>query len=497
MALDFFGTQVRARIIQYPEGAGGREKIIELWTEPTESNRFAFDALSFVSQINMELMLGDNAKLSVVLTPPFEDGLRFLQSDLVRFGAGRLEVEIGYTTGTTDTGASQFMTLPFFGLLQKPDVSIGQDITITLHALGVGYAMNTVGGSKPRTFPADASPAECIEQVLKGYVDGKYTALDISDLYKAVTPDQRSNDPFFKPLPEGSEDKHETTKSGAPKRAIRLEQGPRNDWWFIRETIENYGYDLFIQGNKVYIAKKTDWLNRDFGDQAGPRKHFKLKGNVDPSVNMYPILTFQSPTEAVWMENGIGRQSAADIDSQKGGSSEGEGGVIEKVADVYNTAVTWLKERSGLDPEAVTYNATAPSEASSNVPVDPSSPAGREKLASEWRKKNMEGGIQGEFQTIGCPGLRPGEVVQVSGFEVRGQPDSDKFLFNGPYGVINVRHSIGVGGFMTNFLGVMNFYPKAFKEAARQGKGDDVKSEPTPESKSGGSQGDRVTKESA
>jgi hypothetical protein len=473
MAVDLFGVTLSGRIIQFPKGPGSKSRVVDLWVgdqDNEEGRESEFPALAFVSQVNIEILLGDNAKLQVVLTPPFEEGLQLLQSDLVRFGTGRLEVEIGYSTGTPEGGASQFRTLPFFGLLQKPDVSIGADVTITLNALGVGYALTTVGGSKGKSYPSSYSPARVVQEVFRKYVDGKFSGLDISDLYDNVPTELQGTDPFFQKVIDHTREAFPKTKNVAEK-AQRVMQGPRNDWWFIKEVIENYGFDLFIQGNKVYVVKKTDWLNRKtgFGEKSAPRKHFMLKGNVDPNINLFPILSFQTPTSGVWLENGIGCQVASDLKEDKSGTSTA-------CASAKTTTITQVKEQGGVDPDSPGYTAEA-GETSKNVPVNPNSPEGREKVAGQWRNSMMTGGIQGEISTIGVPGLRPGEVVDVSGFEYRLQPSNQKVLFNGTYGIINVRHSIGVGGFTTNFLGVMDFFPTAFKEGLAKTKGELVEAE--------------------
>ena len=95
MAIDFFGVTLTGRIRQFPAGAGLRGETIELWVESGQRSALSdFRALAFVSQVTVEHRLGDNIKLSMVLTPPFEDGLDLLQSELVRHGVGRLEVEL-------------------------------------------------------------------------------------------------------------------------------------------------------------------------------------------------------------------------------------------------------------------------------------------------------------------------------------------------------------------------------------------------------------------
>ena len=204
-------------------------------------------------------------------------------------------------------------------------------------------------------------------------------------------------------------------------------------------------------------------------------------------LGMFPILSFQTPTDGVWLENGMGCVVAKDI-------SEDKSGETEAVSSAANTDVSRTKEDHGYDCEAPLYTSEA-NELSKNVPANPNSPEGRDKIASEFRRSVMKSGIQGEFQTLGVPSLRPGEVVEVSGFEVRGQPPKDA-LFNGPYGVINVKHSAGVGGFTTSFTGIMDFFPEAFLEAATKAKGETTKSVPIDEGATDAGKKGKVNKKS-
>lgn len=469
MAIDFFGVRLAGRIRQMGGGAVP-DKTVELWTEPQESlfNK-NLGALAFVSEVNIKYKLGDNADISLVLTPPFEDGLKFLQSDLIRFGTGRLEVEIGYTTGTFDgPGATKATQLPFTGFLQKPDVSIGSDIVITLHALGVGYQMNLVGGVEDTAFPADTTYSGAIELVLQKYVqhDGDSSGLKITDLYRYV---DNKNTAFFK-KPADKVVGGTKTKPDAEVVPGVIWRGPRNDWWFVRETLSEFGYDLFIHANEIFVVPKSFWFTNNFG-RSGPRKQFMLRGNVDPTRSMYPILSFQSPTEAVWLQPGLGRIVSADADVNK---KERAGKVETASAD--RTPIARGKESadpfsliSGVVGRIVDLvaNVDFAKAGARMLPGDPNDPLAKAQAASHWTDLNFQGGLQGQFETIGVPDLAPGETVQVSGFEpYEGTGgDNDKALFNGTYGVIEVNHKVGVGGWTTSFMGIMNLYPLEFQEA--------------------------------
>ena len=44
---------------------------------------------------------------------------------------------------------------------------------------------------------------------------------------------------------------------------------------------------------------------------------------------------------------------------------------------------------------------------------------------------------------------------------------ADVALFNGAYGVISVKHSIGVGGWTTSFAATLNYFPEEFQKAIK------------------------------
>lgn len=475
MALDFYGVRIAGRIRQFVAGGGaGPGKVVELWTENQDSELTKdLGALAFVSEIDVKYKLGDNAEITLVLTPPFEDALKFMQSELIRFGNGRLEVELGYTTGTfTGSGAITATSLPFTGFLQKPDLNIGSDIVITLHALGVGYQMNVVGGVETTPFPVGTTYADAVKQTLQKYVDhdGSSSGLKITDLYKYIDASKQNGataDPFFK-SPETK------TVVGSPvggrqdNNPARIWKGPRNDWWFVRETLNNFNYDLFIQGNEIFVVEKSAWITNGFA-QKGNRKQFMLRGNVDPTRNMYPILTFQSPTEAVWLQPGIGKLYKFDVDVNK---KDEAGKTVSASSD--QTAISRGEQSANpidliknIVPNILKNTNDYVLAAGGRVhPGDPADTEMAKQTEAHWTDLNFQEGVQGQFTTIGVPDLTPGETIEVSGFEpIKGQGDPKKALFNGTYGVIEVNHKVGVGGWDTSFLAIMNVFPKAFADA--------------------------------
>jgi len=507
VALDFFGVTLRGAIRQAQRG-DLPERVIDLWVGQEESQLSKLGALAFVSQINVAFRLGYNAQLSMVLTPPFEDGLKFINSEIIHFGTGRLELSFGYTTGTTGDGESQRQTLQFTGFMQKPDVKIGNDVVITLHALGVGYALNITGGSEAREFRENASFATAVKETLEKYVStgGKQGVFNVEDLYKffdetkgadGKTPlsDPQNGHIFFReppllpgtepPPPKTDEDtgtkKKKKQKNPPPEKKpkVKIQVGPRNDWWFVQETVKRFGLNMFILGEKVIIADSKEWLKARFGSDGGGIKHFLLHGEVDPTRSMFPILSFSSPTTAVWLNPGMGKWVSKDINEEKTKK--------EETVSKDNVPYTLVGGDSVRDPDAKVLSNKDPQDATANMPGNPGRENIREQMKAEWKSLQMEGGITAEVSTLGIPSLQPGEVVMLHGFEERGVSGDEKNIFNGKYGITEVRHSVGVGGYQTRFKAISNFYPEAFADATKKvGQSTPTPNESLPSSESPG-----------
>lgn len=105
-------------------------------------------SLGIVTEISVELQLAHLPKISVTLSPPIQNVLALLDSDLITWGQSILEVMFGYVGGTAQ---GPVFSQPFTGLMMKPDVNIGADTTITLTGYGSLYsAVSSAGALTPK-----------------------------------------------------------------------------------------------------------------------------------------------------------------------------------------------------------------------------------------------------------------------------------------------------------------------------------------------------------
>lgn len=451
MALDLFGCFIAGRIKTFKPVGGQTE--FELWNPATQGQLppqlAALANLAYVSEVQVEVHMERNSRVAVTLTPPFEDGLEIINSPLIQWGVGTLQIQIGYTTGSGPTGSLR--TLVYGGLLQKPDVSIGSDMTITLNALGVGYALSTANNANGRHFEPGTTPAEAVEAVLKDY-----TKFDISNLWTdfGLGENQSAkgvsgiNHDFFKPL---HSEKVKDKNGNDVQQTLSIEVGPRNDWWFIQETCQKYGLDLFIVGESVQIKDRNAWLIKQPNNGV---KRFVVRGGMDPTQLLFPALSLSSPTASVWISSGVGEVLQQDVKADKSGTTDS--GQINKD----NTKVSQTKDGT-YDPAQDPMGRTQ--DAGLNFPGNPDT-AALAYARGEFKNKNFRKGITIEVDTVGIPDLVPGEVITISGTGSKNDPGNG--VFDGPYGVESVIHNIGIGGYACHFKAIGNFMPRVFVGAA-------------------------------
>lgn len=478
MALDFFGCYIAARIKTFNPIGGQTE--FELWN-PATAGRLppqlaALNNLSYVSEVQVEVMMARNSRVSLTMTPPYDDGLEIINSPLIQWGVGSLQLQVGYTTGDGSVGAMR--SFVYGGLLQKPDVSIGSDITITLNALGVGYALSTANNANGRHFEPGTTPAEAIEAVLKDY-----TNFDISGIWAdfGLAKNQSAkgasvDHDLFKPvLGEKVQDKN----SFDVQQVLSIEVGPRNDWWFVKETCEKYGLDIFIIGESVQVRDRNAWLIKQPNNGV---KRFVLRGGMDPSQLLFPALSLSSPTAAVWISSGVGEVLQQDVKADKSGITTT--GQVNKD----NTKVSQTKHGT-YDQTQDVHGRTQ--DAGLNFPGNPDTSA-LAYARGEFKNKNFKKGIQIEVDTIGIPDLIPGEVITIEGTSSKSSQGPG--IFDGVYGVEKVIHNIGIGGYTTHFSALSNFMPRVFAgAAAAEGDVADISSDPQTGLQFGGSAAHKVT----
>lgn len=375
------------------------------------------EALSYLSDVTIELQLNSVPVIKAVLRPPFREGLRLLNSELVLFGRNQLEVVVGYASGRSDLANGALLSPIFKGLLLRPDIQIGSETVITLNAQGLG-GFGAKRQTTERTFNE-----ETINTVI-------YELLTVAHGIKID--DSFAND---------DAQSHDVKKAylfGTVTRA----QGHKSDWQFAYEIAQDIGLYLsqvedrtvkLIPRSSVYLAQS----------------HFELTAFDIPQGalfgNQYPILTATSDSDVPYFP-GVRSILLKDIESKTRGSFEKEiGDALARPARSDD-----LIAGGGSD----TKNATnyAPSDKSTGANFEHLYGQSEDDALIRTAQSYFSGaqsliGVPLDVETFGIPEIRPGDTVDITGLGL---------LYDGHYGVWSVIHMAGSNGFTTKLSLRMN-----------------------------------------
>lgn len=433
---DFYSPFVSAALITKK---GDR---VPLWTNvlpsgtpetlsASSTTRNNLTSFPFLESLSVELSISYLPRLSATLTPPFQDARKFVDSPLVEWGQTILEAIVGYSAGTPN---GPVLSIPFQGLILKPDIGLGVDTTVVLNAQGVaGYDATVTQASRAHR---DVTRKQILTLTAQG-VGKPARGLSIDD----------------SEIDSGSD--ADTLLS----QKVNMEQGWKTDWMFMTQVAKDCGCWLSLgtksnsDGSIVnvvtllpisatlgdrpkYTLRYYDFVGGAFGP--GHTNFVKPASGIGPDDMVrgdFPILAMNSPTQSVWLPGSTKALVSQGIDSSTGK-------VINKV---YNEKNSGAPENVGAGGKGITGNANQPG-------VDPDTGSGgaptgldvnfaeSDTTAKETFKADFNMGVVLKVTTLGIPTIVPGDVVAVRGVGQR---------FDWNYGVFVVRHNIGSSGFTT------------------------------------------------
>lgn len=421
---DYLNPFMAATIVtpsaRYPLWTNGAKG--EAFNIPTEPGLSNLQALAFLTELVIENNIGDVPRISATLSPPLEDAIKFLDSELVEFGDNTLEVQFGYARGGTKDGtAGPILSNPLTGLLLRPDISLGADASITLRAQGVGgFAAHLQEGGN------------------------LYTSTTRHDIIKTIC-DRQGLAPDFSAFANPA-DKEADKQMNQEK--ISYAQGWKTDWATIQDLCQQARCFCVIDGTtttgsnvqsnlviipRASLATQAPVLTLSF---------FQIPGGI-LGTNYYPILNANTQVGAIWLP-GIRAALLQDIDPLS---------KLPVTQTITATDVAPAQPTVGPDLGAggTKANLPEPDPAAQSgyfrrpgAPNNPTAVA-QAKAAFEAAKTMM--GIPLDIETIGCPTLYPGMVVNVQGLGLR---------LNGNYGVYKTTHTLGASGFTTSLHLISN-----------------------------------------
>lgn len=369
-------------------------------------------ALSYVTDASLEITLGEVPTMSVTLNPPFREGIAFLDSELIEWGASTLELQFGYT------GGQSIRSPVYSGIMLQPAISIGAEITITLNAHGTG-GFSALRQQGSRTADAGETRRNLIRRIIRGPGQGRDLELDFSDA--------DADDGNRQALDE----------------SVQYSQGSKSDWLAAWELTRAADCNMLLVGNTIRVLSTRRRLTAD------PTRTLRLydfpKGQLGPSEQgtggEFPILSFGSNTMAVYLPGAIRATVMRDV-------SDETRQPVERVMTDASEAHPRTGQGVVEPPETTAMPGldTGTGDGGEQFPGDPEDPEAA-RTVSAMRSDYTSMGIQAEIGTVGIPDILPGEVVRVLGVGRR---------VSGNYAVFKISHSLGSGGFETKLEGRSN-----------------------------------------
>lgn len=479
---DFYSPFMSAWIVTNPDDAQGTR--FPLWVEGVRPDQRSdlvpkspdgsdgdtsyieeLSSLAFCTEITVELQLAYVPRITATLNPPFRDGLAFLNSSLIEWGNSTLEVQFGYTGGAPE---DVVLSPVFSGTLLKPEVSVGEDITITLNAQGIGafpaIRQDLVAPFPPQKrrklikalaqlvgleanfddvdAPFEKEFASAARQIIETFGEGSFRSAFVSD----------------RATEQALDEERKRIYSNSPlEQVITYTPGGLTIWQALYQIVREARCWMHVQGpQKPGDLDQLRIVPRNTVMTGEPNCTLVLfdfpDGQIGPARNTYPILSFSSPTASVYLPAatrgflvyGYNSQERAKVveyvdpnasDVQRSGNAQTQANATK------NNPPLDLKKADG---------ATGQMPGAAVASNDSMSPEMTEQILAEADAAATNMGVKLEIETLGVPDLLPAQVVAVRGVGARFESGS------GNYGVFKVTHTMGTGGYTTRLEAVSN-----------------------------------------
>lgn len=456
---DFYSPFLSASIVQNPDAPNATR--FPLWVEgvsPDQARSIvplnpdgsvassgdvdALKSLAFVSELTIELQLAFIPRITAVLTPPFRDAKAFLNSSLIEWGNSTLEVQFGYTGGAPE---DVVLSSVFSGVLLQPEVTIGNDISITLNAQGVG-AFTGIRQDSTHTYQ-NVSRRTIIETLAKEIglepnfdeVDAVTTpernrrAAELIDTLENVK-GFRLSTATIKAL-----DDSRRVSSAPIDQPVTVSVGGLTKWRMIYQLVRESQCWMFVQGpespgnpEQLRVVPRNSIMN------GVPQYTFTMfdhyQGQFGPSDNTFPIQSVSSPTKAVYLPSKTRGFLVYGYDSKERAKA------IQQAPNQGFDRTGEGQTQANITPRNPKLDPTK-GEGAGVVSSDSLAPEFNEQVRAEQETAATNMGVQLQIGTLGIPDILPAQVAAVRGVGSR---------LDGNYAIFKVTHKFGLSGASTD-----------------------------------------------
>ena len=395
--------------------------------------------LAILTEAQVEMNLGSFYTIQLTLSPPYDDAIAFMNSDLMTYPATFIRLRFGYIVdGVPVTNSPELI-----GELKEPDFSLGQEITLTLKA-NAAFCSSLAKTTNSRRF-VNQTRSDIVALLLAG---GGTPARPISLNFERM---QRGIDD------ENRAPSEERKRLDTP---ISYEQGGKSDLAAVKEILDQCLCSFYMRNDAQSPqvgAMEAVILDRNARFGADSAKEFRLFSNGQFSGEMYgkgvyPITSVSTQTKAIFLRNTLKGVVQPQVDDKTKQSK-----VDVKNLNTHATLKTKPVGPTGSPGGKVAY---APKDSKASPGLDKKTGLGgdvvfgdknlgtqQSKIDGQSVNKSLDGGIKLSVESLGIPDLEPGQIVVVRGLGGR---------VDGKYSLLKVTHVIGASGFVTRWEGIQN-----------------------------------------
>ncbi len=430
IAYDFYSPFMSAGIT---DATGTR---YPLWTNLTgisavpdtmrSDDPFGLVSMPFLSELQVDIGVGYVTNIRATFAPPFQDARKFINSELIEWGVSIIDCTFGYSAGTPN--GPVVLSPAYTGVIQKPDISIAMDVSISLQTKGAVPQFSMIRQEHGRVLNG-VTRMSAIQTIVAGPdpSNPRNVTVDFSgvgsgtDAYQRLTTDM-----------------------------INLSQGNHTDNFQVQLLLQDCQCQSYMVGGQTASAPSVLYVfDMNTAMNQPPLytfNYFDLPNIVGPIDGIFPILNIDSPSMVGFLpgwDKGHVAKGITSEDRMIQPPMVVNARASQPSGNATFTTVTTQPVGGGNHPGNSANNpGLNPNDGGGGVlaPLDPNDPRFLARLKAKVQTGGQNSGLPLEIETLGVPDIVPGAVITINGIGRK---------FDGNYGVWGVTHYVGANGYRT------------------------------------------------